>query len=164
MKSLNRRTFLRNAGVCLALPFLDAMIPVGQSASRAFALAREQAAKRLVCVGNPFGMIPERFFPTGSGANYTLPLTPAITISTSGRFYDLLQPGPRRNRRTPHRAYILERHPHQRRENDARRQHQHRSKSRGICGRQHAVPLVKCKHQWPLRNGLDAHGRARAAN
>ena len=73
MKSLNRRTFLRSAGVCLALPFLDAMIPVGRAASQAFALAREQAAKRLVCIGNPFGMIPERFFPTESGTNYALP-------------------------------------------------------------------------------------------
>ena len=72
MNSLNRRAFLRGAGVCLALPFLDAMVPVGPAASKAFALARAEAAKRLVCIGNPFGMIPERFFPTESGADYAL--------------------------------------------------------------------------------------------
>ena len=73
MKSLNRRAFLQGAGVCLALPFLDAMLPVGQAASKAFAVARARATKRLVCIGNPFGMIPDRFFPTKSGADYALP-------------------------------------------------------------------------------------------
>lgn len=72
MNSLNRRAFLRGAGVCLALPFLDAMIPVGHVARNAFAAAQAEAAKRLVCIGNPFGMIPERFFPTEAGANYRL--------------------------------------------------------------------------------------------
>ncbi len=72
MKSLSRRTFLRGAGICLSLPFLDAMIPMGRAARHAFAAARAQAAKRLVCIGNPFGMIPERFFPTEAGANYAI--------------------------------------------------------------------------------------------
>ena len=71
MKELNRRTFLKGAGVSLALPFLEALMPVGRVASKAFSQVRSQVPKRLVCVGNPFGMIPERFFPKEAGANYT---------------------------------------------------------------------------------------------
>ena len=72
MKPLSRRTFLRGAGISLALPFLDAMVPIGKLASKAF--AADHATKRLVCVGNPFGMIPERFFPKGAGgADYAMP-------------------------------------------------------------------------------------------
>ena len=153
MKPLNRRTFLRSAGICLALPFLDAMIPVGWAAA-----ARAQAAKRLVCIGNPFGMIPERFFPTGSGANYTLPRS-CNPISASARFYDLFQSGPRCNRRTPHRPYIFERHPNQRRQNDARRQHQHRSKSAEFVGVNTRFPSLNvsinghCEMSW-TRTGV----------
>jgi hypothetical protein len=66
-KSLSRRTFLKGAGVCLALPYLEAMTP-------AFAKVRPSASpKRFVAVGNSFGMYPPAFFPTASGANYEFP-------------------------------------------------------------------------------------------
>ena len=31
---LNRRTFLKSAGVCIGLPLLDAMLPVGLGSER----------------------------------------------------------------------------------------------------------------------------------
>lgn len=66
-KRLSRRTFLKGAGVCLALPYLDAMTP-------AFAKVRPSAnPKRFVAVGNSFGMYPPAFFPTASGRQYDFP-------------------------------------------------------------------------------------------
>ncbi len=64
----SRRGFLRAAGVCLALPALET-----------FALRRTTAAeagsppRRMVCVGNEFGMYPGAFWPEQSGADYVLP-------------------------------------------------------------------------------------------
>src|SRR6266851_1388664 len=63
-KSLPRRTFLRGAGVTLALPFLDSMVP---------ALAATNAAKpalRLAFVYHPVGMIMDRWTPAAEGAAF----------------------------------------------------------------------------------------------
>ena len=61
---LNRRHFLRGAGACLALPFLET-----------FARGAEQGAsvQRLICVANPFGMINDAFFPAEAGLAAALP-------------------------------------------------------------------------------------------
>ncbi len=67
---LARRTFLRNAGVYLGLPFLEAMRPVVRPV-RAVDVVR--SPMRLVCLGNPLGMLPDAFFPTSTGADYELP-------------------------------------------------------------------------------------------
>src|SRR5215510_8344887 len=67
-KHLSRRTLLKGAGVSLALPLLDAMIPA------ATALA-QTAAVRKVRVGFfylPHGMIMERWTPSGSVPNFKL--------------------------------------------------------------------------------------------
>src|SRR5436190_17356917 len=66
---LPRRTFLRGAGVALGLPFFEAMRPGVRSARAAVA----PSPMRLVCLGNPLGMLPDAFFPTSTGANYELP-------------------------------------------------------------------------------------------
>src|SRR4051794_2885465 len=63
---LTRRTFLRTAGVSLALPWLDA-----------FALAQTPgtAAKprrRMVCINTPLGVHPPFFFPQQAGKDYAL--------------------------------------------------------------------------------------------
>ena len=58
---LDRRTFLRGSGVALALPML------------ARAQDRKTNPMRMVCVGNPLGMLPEAFFPTRPGADYETP-------------------------------------------------------------------------------------------
>ena len=47
---LNRRSFLRAAGVCIGLPFLDAMIPFGRGAEQKAAALR---SKRLLLIGRP---------------------------------------------------------------------------------------------------------------
>ena len=66
---LPRRTFLRGAGVALALPWLEAMAP------RAFAGAKAAAAKppvRMAFLFTPNGMIPSAWDPKEVGANFSL--------------------------------------------------------------------------------------------
>src|SRR6185295_332860 len=67
MKTLNRRTFLRSAGVCIGLPLLDAMLPSGLRADE-----REKALKpkRLVLIGRGLGMHAPYFFPEKPGKDY----------------------------------------------------------------------------------------------
>lgn len=66
-RHLSRRRFLRGAGIALGLPFLDAMIP-------AFAKADPGTDKprRMLAVCNNLGLLPDQFFPTGSGKDYQL--------------------------------------------------------------------------------------------
>ncbi len=59
---LDRRTFLRSAGVCVALPLLDAMLPArGQQAA---------LPRRMVLVGRPLGMHTPFLFPEQAGRDY----------------------------------------------------------------------------------------------
>ena len=61
---LARRTFLRGAGVTLALPFLDAMRPAfGADASKA-------TPRRMVCIETNMGILPQFFFPEKAGKDY----------------------------------------------------------------------------------------------
>jgi hypothetical protein len=69
-RALSRRQFLRGAGIVLSLPLLDSMLPT---------LARGQAAndaatkpRRMLAICNNLGLVPEQFFPTTTGRNYTL--------------------------------------------------------------------------------------------
>lgn len=62
-RPLSRRTFLRGAGVALALPYLDAMRP-------AFAQERREVPRRMVCVETNMGILPQFFFPEKDGADY----------------------------------------------------------------------------------------------
>ncbi|TWT54930.1 hypothetical protein Pla22_25840 [Rubripirellula amarantea] len=68
--ALPRRTFLRGLGVGLSLPLLDAMRPAVLSAAERS--AAETVPRRMLGVCNNLGLLPEKFFPTDSGANYTL--------------------------------------------------------------------------------------------
>ncbi len=63
---LNRRRFLRAAGVALALPMLD------RFALRGFSATKEKPIRRLVCICTPLGLNPSFFFPEGAGKDYTL--------------------------------------------------------------------------------------------
>ncbi|HEX8915262.1 MAG TPA: DUF1552 domain-containing protein [Humisphaera sp.] len=65
---LDRRTFLRAAGVALALPFLESMNP----AVAAPATTAPANPRRLVAVGTPFGFDPYVFVPTTAGRDYAL--------------------------------------------------------------------------------------------
>ena len=61
---LNRRHFLRAAGVSLALPWLGSLAP-------AFAAA-EKPRRRMVCICSPLGLQPAYFFPQQAGKDYEL--------------------------------------------------------------------------------------------
>jgi hypothetical protein len=70
MTPLSRRTFLRCAGVCIGLPLLDAMLPIGLGAEQKAAKLR---AKRMLLIGNPLGLYAPYFFPEKTGKDYDLP-------------------------------------------------------------------------------------------
>jgi hypothetical protein len=65
-KPLDRRTFLKAAGVSIALPLLEAMNPALASA------ATKTPPKRMVAICNTLGLHPPSFFPKTSGADYEL--------------------------------------------------------------------------------------------
>src|SRR6188472_1927846 len=65
---INRRRFLRAAGVSLALPWLDALAP----ARAVFGADINRPRRRMVCLNAPLGFHPPLFFPQDSGANYKL--------------------------------------------------------------------------------------------
>ncbi len=64
-RALSRRTFLRGAGVAMALPLLDAMRP-------AFAADKLDVPRRMVAVETNMGILPQFFFPEKAGAGYAL--------------------------------------------------------------------------------------------
>ena len=68
MPRLNRRTFLRSAGVCIGLPLLDAMLPVGLGAEQKAAALR----RRILLISRPLGYHAEFFFPKAPGKDYEL--------------------------------------------------------------------------------------------
>jgi hypothetical protein len=63
---LSRRTFLRAAGVSLALPWLEAFRPV-----RALGAAAAEPPRRMVCICAPLGLHPPFFFPDKAGKDYS---------------------------------------------------------------------------------------------
>ena len=73
---VSRRHFLRGAGACLALPFLETLARADSP----------PAASRLVCVANPFGMIADAFFPKDAGADAALPSSLVSFERLRGKF------------------------------------------------------------------------------
>ena len=70
---ITRRTFLKGTGVALALPLLESMGPMRLSAVGAAAKTSSVGSPmRMVCIGNPLGLMPDSFFPTGKGRDYEL--------------------------------------------------------------------------------------------
>lgn len=67
---LPRRSFLRGAGVTLALPLLECMRP-------AFA-AVAPAPRRMLIIANNLGVLPGHFFPASAGRDYEL--SPYLTL------------------------------------------------------------------------------------
>ncbi len=63
--NLSRRNFLRAAGVSLALPWLDALMP-----ARALAV-NAKPPRRMVCICTPLGLHPPHFFPEKAGKDYS---------------------------------------------------------------------------------------------
>lgn len=65
-RALPRRSFLKASGAILALPLLEAMVPV---------FARETATaatspRRMLAICNNLGLLPDRFFPESGGLDY----------------------------------------------------------------------------------------------
>lgn len=74
-RPMNRRTFLRAAGACLALPFLDAMLPRLRSAPSTFqpwGKSAVAAVPRMICCYVPNGVNIFEWLPTSDGENYSL--------------------------------------------------------------------------------------------
>jgi hypothetical protein len=68
---LNRRTFLKGAGVSIALPLFESITPVAQAAKVG------KPVKRFVCLSNNYGIYKKGFFPgkEQAGADYDMPET-----------------------------------------------------------------------------------------
>lgn len=64
-KVVDRRQFLKGAGVIMALPFLDAMRPVFGAEKTGATVPR-----RIIAMCNNLGLIPEYFFPNKPGKDY----------------------------------------------------------------------------------------------
>lgn len=69
---LPRRTFLRGLGACIALPFLESMLPAKVCAA---ASGTHGPPKRMVFLYLPNGMDMKNWTPNNSGAGYNLPAT-----------------------------------------------------------------------------------------
>jgi len=71
--ALSRRRFLRGAGIAMALPLLDSMIPAFVRAGDAVSpSAAPGAPRRMFGVCNNLGLLPGGFFPKDAGRDYTL--------------------------------------------------------------------------------------------
>jgi hypothetical protein len=66
-QTLNRRRFLRGTGVCLALPFMESLLP--RSSRAVEAISR---SPRLATLTVPFGMVVDKFHPADAGQDYAL--------------------------------------------------------------------------------------------
>ena len=64
--TLNRRRFIRGAGVTLALPLLEGIRPTLARASE------KQPPRRMLLISNNLGVLPKQFFPQVSGHDYEL--------------------------------------------------------------------------------------------
>ncbi len=63
---VSRRTFLRGAGVTLALPFLESLLPTSIGAPAA------EIPRRCVAIETNMGILPQFFFPEKTGREYKL--------------------------------------------------------------------------------------------
>jgi hypothetical protein len=65
--NLDRRNFLRAVGISIALPAFESLPRLVAAGSTAV------PPKRMVCIGNEFGMYPEAFWPQQFGTDFALP-------------------------------------------------------------------------------------------
>ena len=71
-KHLSRRTVLRGAGITLALPFLESMLPAGVRSATAAGAPRT----RLACIYIPHGCVMDQWRPAATGRGFEL--TPTL--------------------------------------------------------------------------------------
>ena len=82
-QALSRRKLIRHAGVALTLPLLDAMRPPFASCSAQAAAKAHAQPRRMLAICNNLGLLPELFFPQGTGAGY--PLSPYLKLLAAQR-------------------------------------------------------------------------------
>ena len=61
---IDRRSFLRGAGLALAIPFFES------TSTTAYGVVEPIRKKRILAVGNHLGFYPGAFFPKGEGTDY----------------------------------------------------------------------------------------------
>ncbi len=71
-QALSRRKFLRNAGIALSLPMLDAMRPAFAGVSNKVSTSQTVVPRRMLAICNNLGLLPEHFFPKETGVGYQL--------------------------------------------------------------------------------------------
>ena len=74
----HRRRFLRNAGVMLALPLLQSLLP------RSARAAGTAEPRRMLLISNNLGVLPKPFFPRTTGRNYEI----SPSLATLAKFRD----------------------------------------------------------------------------
>ena len=67
-----RRTFLRTAGISLALPWLDAFAEDAPKARNQEPGTKNNPPRRMICICAPLGLHPDNFVPTQAGKDYAL--------------------------------------------------------------------------------------------
>jgi uncharacterized protein DUF1552 len=67
LQNIGRRSFLKAAGISIALPALESLRSLVASAAE-----MKESPRRMVCVGNEFGMYPGAFWPQQFGTDYEL--------------------------------------------------------------------------------------------
>lgn len=70
MRSFDRRTTLRGAGVALALPVFESSLPQAHAKTQT-----SKPVKRLICLSNNYGVYQKAFFPETGGSDYEIPTT-----------------------------------------------------------------------------------------
>src|SRR6187399_2852669 len=65
-RHLDRRTFLRGAGVCVALPLLESMVPAQTPLARTAAASKS----RLSCIYVPHGATMDKWTPAAEGKGF----------------------------------------------------------------------------------------------
>src|SRR6478609_751379 len=72
-RAVSRRRFLRGAGIAMALPLLDAMVPaLARAASGGPPAGAGAKPRRMFAICNNLGLLPDQFFPGGGGRDYKL--------------------------------------------------------------------------------------------
>ena len=75
---MERRRFLKGAGVAIALPVMESLMPKARGA------VNKKPIRRFVCLSNNYGVYQKAFFPdaTQAGKNYDMPETLSLLKST----------------------------------------------------------------------------------
>ena len=80
-QQLPRRRFLRSAGVMLALPLLDSLLPKSVRAEESV------SPRRMLLISNNLGVLPKPFFPQSTGRDYELSLPGRDPLRNNARLF-----------------------------------------------------------------------------